>query len=384
MPASTKTQFLPLEEYSAPAMPTQDSVRRWYTSAIRFFDKGEEQVAARFSLTKASDALLDEAVSRPAFGAAVDDLDAEHLEWMSSKDRGNPNVRLLVLPPCDSENVIQVWAERHSFHVLQAPSREAILQQTDFASIDPGGDGPIIIPRLEDFMVRHHQGLNLLRSLLTEVNQSERQFFIGCNAWAWEFLKASIFADKMLPSPQSFKPYEADRLKQWLGTMIEDNDNKKINLKFYGAYNEDQDAETPSNFYHQLAALSRGVPWVAWAMMRARLELEPDEDAEPSNEPLEQSDGRTTLWVSPSVEHPIPAALRSSGLLILHALLIHGPMTLEELQIAAPAVTDFHVVYGLERLGFVKFTDSQIHCDAAMYFSVRGELSTAGFPLASL
>ena len=383
MPASTETQFLPLEDYSIPAMPTQDSVLRWYTSAIRFFEKGEVQAPTRTSLTSASQSLLDEAVPRPTFGSAVDDLNAEHLDWMSGKDHGDTNVRLLVLPPCDSENLIQVWADKQDLNVLEAPSREAILQQTDFASIDPGGDEPLVIPRLEDFMVRHHQGLNLVRSMLTHINQSDRRFFIGCNAWAWEFLKASIFADKMVPSPQTFKPYEADRLKQWLGTMIEDDDNEGMKLKFYGSYNEDQDNETPSNFYHQLAALSRGVPWIAWAMMRARLELEPD-DTQQSRESSDQSKGRTTLWVSPSIDRSIPAVLRSSGLLILHALLIHGPMTLDELQIAAPAVTDFHVVYGLERLGFVKFTESKMHCVAALYYSIRGELSTAGYPLASL
>ena len=389
MPASTNTQFQSLEDYSAPAMPTQDSVRRWYSSAIRFFDKGEVQVSTRSSLTKATQSILDEAIARPAFGSAIDDLDAEHLDWINSKDQSDGNIRLLVLPPCDTENLLQVWAKKHSFNVLQAPSREAILQQADFASIDPGGNEPLVIPRLEDFMVRHHQGLNLLRSLLTKINQVERRFFIGCNAWAWEFLKAAIFADTMLPSPQTFKPYEADRLKQWLGTMIEDDDRKKIKLKFYGGYNEDQDDETPSNFYHQLAALSRGVPWIAWAIMRARLELEPEDtdqsaESQQSKDSPKQSDGRTTLWVSPSIDRTIPSALRSSGLLILHALLIHGPMTFNELQIAAPAVTDFQVVYGLERLGFVKITESKMHCAAAMYYSVRGELSTAGYPLASL
>ena len=383
MPVTTNTQFLPLDEYSVPAMPTQDSVRRWYSSALRFFSGGEDSGSTQSSLTKASQDLLDEAVHRPAYGSAIDDLNAEHLDWITSKDRGDNNVRLLVLPPCDTANIVQVWAEEHSLNVLPAPPRDAILLEDDFASIEPGGDEPLVIPRLEDFMVRHHQGLNLVRSLLTSANQSDRRFFIGCNAWAWEFLKASVFADKMLPQPQTFKPYEADRLKAWLGKIVEDDDHPKIKLKFYGSYNQDGDDDTPSTFYHQLAALSRGVPWVAWEMMRARLELEP-QDAEQSEESHEESDGRVTLWVSPTIERAIPATLRSSGLLILHTLLIHGPMQLEELRIAIPAVTDFHVVYGLERLGFIKFTDSKVHCAAAMYSTVRNELSTAGFPMASL
>ena len=383
MPASSNAQFSPLEDYSVPAMPTQDSVRRWYSSALRFFEKGDNSVSTHPSFTKASPLLLDEVIHRPAYGSALKDLDTEYLDWMSSGERSDENVRLLVLPPCDSANLIHIWAEKHSLKVLQSPSREAILREDDFASIVPGGDEPLVIPRLEDFMVRHHQGLNLLRALLTQINQTERRFFIGCNAWVWEFLKATIFADKMLPPPQTFKPYDADRLKQWLGKMIEDDDRPKIKLKFYGSYNQDGDDETPSTFYHQLAALSRGVPWIAWAMMRARLELEP-EDAEQSEESLKDSDGRVTFWVSPTIERSIPAALRSSGLLILHTLLIHGPMELEELQIAVPAVTDFHVVYGLERLGFVELSDSKIYCTAAMYSTVRKELSTAGFPLASL
>ena len=383
MAASTKTKFLPLEDYSAPSMPTQDSVLRWYSSALRFFKKQEDDVVTRSSLTRAATNLLDEAIQRPAYGSAIDDLNTEYLGWMSGEDCGSDEVRLIVLPPCDCENVIQVWANDNSLNVLQAPSRGAILEQADYASIDPGGDDPLVIPRLEDFMVRHHQGLNLVRSLLTHINQSDRRFFIGCNAWAWEFLKASIFADKMLPSPQTFQPYTADRLKQWLGAMVEDDDSAEIKLKYYGSYNEDNDVETPFNFYHQLSALSRGVPWIAWAMMRDRLKLEP-EDAEQIEDSLQDSDGRTTLWVSPLNDRTIPAALRSSGLLILHTLLIHGPLTLSELQIAVPAVTDFHVVHGLERLGFITSTDSKMHCDAALYSTVRDELSTAGFPLASV
>lgn len=383
MPETETSAFIPLKDYSAPAMPTQDSVRRWYSSFLRNLQSLQKDDKKQSSLKEASKDVIDDAVQRPAYGSTVDDLNAEYLDWFNADDKNSERVRLLVLPPCDCSNVIRVWAEKQSLNVLEAPSREAILQGFDEETIDSNRDAPIVIPRLEDFFVRHHNGLHLIRSMLANINRANQQILIGCNAWAWHFLQAAIFADKILPAPHTLKPYDANRLKHWLRSMVEDDSDSELKLKFYGRYNQDDDADTPSKFYFQLAALSRGAPWIAWAMLRARLELEPD-DAELSHRQRQQAEDVTNLWISPTMERSIPHQLRSAGQLVLHSLLIHGPMTMDELQITLPSISDFNVVHGLQRLGLLEFDQQKFRCAAAMYHTIRSELSTAGFPMAEL
>lgn len=386
MPETEQSAFLRLEDYSAPSMPTQDSVRRWYSSFLRNFRSLQKDDNDQSSLKDASKEVVDDAVQRPAYGSVVDDLNAEYLAWVNADDGSVDRVRLLVLPPCDWSNVIRVWAEQQSLNVLQAPSREAILQGVDQGSTEPidgNDDTPIVIPRLEDFFVRHHRGLDFIRSMLATINQGNQRILIGCNAWAWHFLQASLFADKMLPTAQTLKPYNANRLQRWLRSMVEEDSDSELKLKFYGTYNQDDDADTPSKFYYQLAALSRGAPWIAWAMMRARLELEPD-SAKLSQRQRRQNDDVTHLWISPTMERSIPHQLRSAGRLVLHSLLIHGPLTMDELKITVPSISDFNVVSGLQRLGLLEHDQQKFRCAAAMYHTIRSELSTAGFPMAEL
>lgn len=410
MPTSespTDELFLKLNQYDVPAMPTQDSVRRWYDSLVRFF-KSDVQVEAehKSSLEKASRPLLNQAVRRPAYAHAIEDLNDGQLPWMKEfidqkgtddlRSADDETIRLLIMPPCETSNVVKVWAEKNDLEVLPVPTREEIIGHAE-GSTDAVGrllskDGPLVIARLEDFMLRHHKGLSLVREILKAANQSGRRILIGCNAWAWEYLIATVSADKLLPVPITFAPYHADRLEQWLYTMIEGEGGPELKLKFYGAYNKDRDSDSPSQLFYQLAALSRGTPWVAWAMIRARLELVPD-DADKaktvgsdtaSNSAANDPTEATELWVAPAVERTISPKLRSDGLLILHSLLIHGELTMEQLQQTVPVVSDFNVVYGLLRSGFMERQQDRLRCAACHYPTVRKELNKSGFPIAEL
>lgn len=406
-PPQPEEPFLELSDYCVPAMPTQDSVRRWYDTLVRFF-KSDVQVEAesKSSLQRASRPLLNRAVRRPAYSNAIQELNAVQLPWLNNPvgqdgcaDQfviDDQWIRMLVLPPCETSNVLNVWAEQNSIPVLHPPTREQIVGQgdrpTDVVGHVLNDDGPLVIARLEDFFVRHHNGLRFVRELLKAVNQTRRRILIGCNAWAWEFLTATVSADKLLPSPITFAPYHADRLQQWLYTMIEGEGGAELKLKFYGAYNKDGDSDSPSQLFYQLAALSRGTPWVAWSMIRARLELVPDDadrpkragKTQPSDPQEDPPSEATELWVAPATERTISPKLRPDGLLILHSLLIHGELTMEQLQQTVPVVSDFNVVYGLLRSGFVERQQGTLRCSACHYTTVRKELNKSGFPVAEL
>jgi hypothetical protein len=142
----------------------------------------------------------------------------------------------------------------------------------------------------------------------------------------------------------------------------------------------DDDDRFESDYLQSLAARSLGVPWIAWHQWRSSLRLRPDAEAEgEETRKCQQKNGeRETIWVSELPEKSLPDKVRSEALLVLHALLLHGPLTASQLSVVLPSVDIANVIAALELHRFVLRDRAVLLCRPAAYSSIRRHLLAAG------
>ena len=81
------------------------------------------------------------------------------------------------------------------------------------------------------------------------------------------------------------------------------------------------------------------------------------------------------------LELPLPLDDQQSGLLVLHALLMHGSLNAAELSAVLPYPTGTGVVAALLRAGFIQKQGDLLAPQAGAYPAMRNALKAAGFPL---
>jgi hypothetical protein len=66
---------------------------------------------------------------------------------------------------------------------------------------------------------------------------------------------------------------------------------------------------------------------------------------------------------------------------VLHALLIHGGLTGDQIVQTVPLVTYTHVLASLERSGLIDKVDGLYRCRPAAYPVIRDGLNNSGYPV---
>lgn len=353
-------------------------------------------------------------------------------------------LKVLVLPPCDPGDVVGTWALKDRHSVLTPPPRGA-LTQPDLLIDEPAlaGQGLLVVPQLERWFLRHRDGLAVARSLIEALGRLQRPCIVGCNSWAWAFLEKAAGSALVLPSPITFEAFHAAQLREWFQALGQ-RDAVAASTVWHGALNPQstdggdasdetrpesraevqeraladvQSGDAPGEplvfrfastgadvlanpddegkggshasdidrgYLKRLAARSLGIPWVAWSLwrdgLRAADDLQ-DNDAVPDKVRKNvQGDGRT-LWVSELPEYSLPRHHEKPALMVLHALLMHGALTREQLRSVLPALEDYGVLSALRTAGYVRTNDAdELHVCASAYPSTRSALKTAGFP----
>ncbi|NNJ26492.1 hypothetical protein [Alienimonas chondri] len=420
-------EFRPTGEYRYPAMPADDVVRSGWTRLKQVFVTQEDSapMIAEDRLQRATDGGFAPAAARPACDPLRRELDATLAEWAASEpDPFVPRLQLIVLPPGDGDGdgggLLAAWADRHGLERLASPPRDG---KGSFAAPthrppdlrgqrEEGGrrDDPLVIPRLERWFLRRHDGLGPIRALLEAIDRTDRRIVIGCNSWAWAFLKNAVDAHLVLPTGRTFQAFDADRLSSWFRELVSapsaggrGQDPVSFRLSDSGGTvlgadgRGDQPNGSARDYYRTLAARSLGVPWVAWDLWRRSLRSETqaakqaekeaaeiDPDADPADSAVASPDEpeRRTLWVAALEEFTLPARREPDALLILHSLLIHGPLTEAELRGTAPMLRrgGTGLLSALAGAGFVSHLGKRIACAPAAYPAVRTGLSASGFP----
>ena len=419
--------LVPLGDYRSPGMPAEHVVRAvWRRFKERFDSSDSDPVRADNRLQSTTLKVLDEVVGPPACGPLMHDFDAAVRAWLDEPEGTFHCV--VVLPPCDSTDLIGSWAKSRGHAVLGAPERDqghalSVIVDTakeshatgaenaaDGKALTPEGEAPLlVIPRLESWFLRRRNGLLAVRALLAELQQSERRCLIGCNSWAWAFLVRAAGAALVLPSPRTFVAFDAKRLQAWFSELAAaqaDSGRVAFRLAHSGAdvLALKDDGALSSNYLEELAARSNGIPWVAWHLWRNALRTGIDateiqkanghagtkpasqEDANKAAEAPENgvpADERT-FWITGVPDPDLPHHHDDNALLVLHALLIHGALDSTELLSVLPDATASEVLPALLRSGFLEKQGNQLTVKPSAYPAVRRALLADGFPIGEL
>lgn len=393
MPDEAPATFQSLTDYDVPAMPTIDAFQAfWARTRELFRHQPDGPLISDDRLRHSTSEILEEIVSPPACGPLVSELDATLADWLADP-RPRIGHRLIVLPPGDRNGVLQAWAVSGNYDILEAPARDDILDDPACDVPPLEGKGPLVIPALEDWFIRHRNGLGLIRALLARLDGLQRHVVVGCNSWAWQFLVQAVHADVVLGPPITFQAFDAPRLRDWFSQMAVSERLGPVEFldsrtgKEILAVDENEDVH---DVLVALAARSRGIPWIAWRLWRRSLRdralTEDDADDAELSETAQgaTTDEKLTLWVIALEEFSLPGANRTDTLLVLQALLIHGALTPQQLGRVLPVVGESNMLAALLAAGIVEREGEHVYCAPAAYAAIRSGLSTAGFPIAAL
>lgn len=387
--------LIPLAEYKLPSRPTTNELRAWFKKAFKLFQKdAEEPFIASDKLHHTAAALLDKIASPPAFGSLTAGLERSLREW-SRADSPEKRIRVIVVPPGDDAGLIATWAEEYRHEILRAPARGEI--DSGRAEVtDLEGEGLLVIPHLEYWFFRNFKGLATVRTLLEAIDRSHRKIVVSCDSWAWEYLTKAASVDLILPDPQTLRPFDGERLASWFSGLVAESGVKNLRFRESASGNDlldnggtDHAEKTRAGFFRELAARSRGIPWVAWSLWRGSIRLEQEEkiefvdghDVKPNTD---ESAEQQVLWVTALDEFSLPNEHRATALLVMHALLLHGALTREEIAALLPMRRARELLSALLRSRLIREQNGILACGTAAYPSIRAGLETAGFSMDKL
>ncbi|WP_416396966.1 hypothetical protein [Allohahella sp. A8] len=394
-------EFRPLGQYKLPSLQTKDALQLFLARIKKRFDSSQDKpYIAEERLHHTALQILNDVANPPAWGPLLDELDISLRDWVL-EERPAQWLKLIVLPPGEENGLLTKWAKQHNHDLLDPPERMSLLQPGDQAvqealslvQAQAKGPGVLVLPELDRWFLRHRNGLTVLRALLESLADLQRHCVIGCNSWAWLFIKKAVAADMILPEGMTFQAFDASRLRHWFHQLGEAHEDHDITFRLTRtgddvmALSED---DVPHDFFQGLAARSFGIPWVAWHLWRQSLrsgsksetlngEAEETEDAEARHRLVAADDDRT-LWIASLEEYTLPGREHDMVLQILHALLIHGGASAEELSAVLPRPVEPALLVALRKAGIIYRSGSTYRCQPAAYPAIRGGLAISGFP----
>jgi hypothetical protein len=381
------TELIPLSKYAAPAMPTEHALRAAWRRLQQRIGGNDGPMLPSAGLERGSLLLLDDLADPPACAPQLQALEHNLAGWARSHAAA-PRMQLVIVPPCDRTGAIETWARSAGHALLAAPSRLDLFGSgADIAAGGLSGDGLLVIPRLERWFVRQRNGLRVVRSLLAQLAASDRRCLVGCDSWAWAYLVKAASAELMLPQPRTFEACDAARLRRWfaeLATVGGDGASFRLARNGEDVLACDDDGEPRSKWLRELAARSGGIPWVAWHLWRAGLQLRADDTTLSERAARAVADDKRTVWVVDPDDARLPLVHEDRMLLALQALLIHGGLTAAELEAVLPATGDADVLPALVESGHLRRDRGLFSVRPSAYPAVRQALLAADFPVGAM
>jgi hypothetical protein len=305
-----------------------------------------------------------------------------------------------------TSEILTAWAQARGWRLVSAPSPEMILTGgQDWLTQFEEDDEPLVLPHLDHCYLRHYDGLTLLRRLLDHIISQSRRWLVGCDSWAWAYLSKALKVHTVFPTPFILEAFDHERLKIWFQQLAAESgeetfvfrqlDSGKYVLppatgdEASGDRSQGSGIET-SDFLKNVAAYSRGIPGIAWALWRRSFGFvnAMEEDGEENDKEAQAAGGGSAVY--PILVKPwsqlnlpgFPSQGASLGLLmVLHALLIHGGLwsrILPELLPLSP-MEIFEYLHLLEASGLVESGQGFWRVTPAGYPSVRLMLQSEGY-----
>ncbi len=356
-------EYITLAQYARPGAPAAEIVRGGLKSARRLIRPRADQASVDQGLLSAAPPyLLNRAAPVPDLEQMVTALEDALHNWFFTRDP-KASVKVVVGPPGSNvDKTVAALGRRKGWPVYGPPTPGEILAGGNswLDNLDANGLLPVVIPRLGNCYLRHHNGLALIGRFLDWLESTRRRCLVACDSWAWAYLVKALQIDAMLPPPLTLAPIDGKRLQFWLPTLARSNGGRFLFREagsgqpvFMVATGCDElirrntlrgqmeafgEWAGASTFAKQLAAYSRGLPEVAWSWWRECLQVTPEADKAISRG-LDSEENWYTVWVKPWSQLPLPSVPNSTGTtesIVLHTLLLHSGTTSELLEILLP------------------------------------------------
>jgi len=361
-----------------------------------------EPFRPRDDLTPLSRRQLEGVVPPPDWQPACESLDRALEDWRGTWGE-HQAAALLVAPPFSGHReMLSGLAQARGWQLIEPPSVPQILAGDHHWLSQFDGETPWVLPELSHCFLRHVHGLGLLRHFLSRVWSGEFGVgVIGCESWAWEYWRCVM--PNLKPSQLTVQAMDHQRLGSWFQALADRSGRRPVRFRQAdtGHWVLAERAENPlpprghkhSGFLKDLAAYSRGLPGVAWALWRLALRAEPETEVAASEESETAETAESghqaaarSIWVTgwdmikpPSVPQVMPPA---AGL-VLHALLLHGGLDAENLVRVTSLDADSvcQILHLLARAELIEDVPRGWSVTALGYPNVRRHLSGQGLPV---
>lgn len=349
-------QWVSMVDYRPPKASVKVVSENWFATLRNRFhpdDADAESAAKLDNLEALSHGQLARIAPAPDWGGAVAALDGALEDWLMAERPDRLTVFLIGPPHGGSAEILRLWAEQRQWRVLEPPAPEQILTgDSHWLSAQMAEERPWVLPALERVYLRHAAGLGLMRQFLNAAYRGDLgRGIIGCDSWAWAFLRR-IWSPSSQSRNLTLQAFDKERLTVGFRGLAGVSEGQP--LLFRQANNGQYVLPPPagtvdepvahSDFLQHLAAHSRGIPGIAWAIWRASLRARPDaETAAGETSAANRNSPHPTLWITPwdQINKPeLPPHAGRNQAFVLHALLLHNGLAAEWLARLLPLSPD--------------------------------------------
>ncbi|MCP5097922.1 MAG: hypothetical protein GY943_20435 [Chloroflexi bacterium] len=401
-------EYVPLNQYERPNPPAREAMRNGVVSFWkRLHPVNQLNLMRRKELQSIPPYLLNRAAPVPDSNQVMHALDMALQGWRQSKEV-RQTVQVIVGPPGSGvAEVVTELAKNKGWQIVGAPTTSQILEDGSawLANVMEDNLTPLVIPWFGKCFLRHQEGLTLMSRLVDWLQGTKRRCLIACDSWAWAYLIKALQIDVMLPIPLTLAPFDGTRLQFWLPSLarrihqgrfvFRDLSNGQPIFPMAEQYASDMkhidkqesyygDWVSVSYFIRQLAAYSRGLPGVVWAIWRECLQLSQDINLSKAARIEDLADDRFTVWVrewSQLTLPIVPAPIGTDECFILHTLLLHGDMTAQLLADLLPLSFNQvrHILHFFWEAEIVEQSDNVWRVSILAYPAVRQFLANEGY-----
>lgn len=329
-------EYVSLPDYRVPTPPAEkvavslwSSIRQMFqrTTAVDIQFKKEQDLHA---LPQVRMAYL---VPPLPWEDAATALDTTLRDWMEA-GLSEKSVKFFIGQPFSSHaEIVSLLGRQHRAEEIMPPSIEQILSNDESWFNDWPSSGTFwVLPNLEHCYLRHANGLDLVRRLLSlAANGKLGKGVIGCDSWAWAYVQ------RIFPLPQAaaitLQAFDARRLQCLLFELMKSRSKTEIHC--YNAKNGKEitaasaEGEQQQKEFVELAAHCRGNVAIATTYWRESLRYRPDEDEAWGHERTETDTGENrsgehVLVAEMPPDPELPIGIDEEFFLLLHAMLLHG------------------------------------------------------------
>jgi len=401
-------RLIPVHDYKSPAEPTSETLRNTLRNVRTWFKETAGQSApetatnAAPKLRMAPPGLLSWVAPPPTWEDALTAFDTALDTWCNADPQTAGIQSLVAAPYSDLANIAVAWGQARNYAIIKPPTPTQILENDPewMKQWQQNKAERLILPHLEQCYLRHHNGLDLVRRLLDWLWQTEVPCLLVTDSWAWSYLKQVHQLDAICRQPLTLAPLDAHALDRWLVILAnhdrpkefifrQEKDGRRV-LRYAlekateTATTEEKTQEKPSEFIRYLAARSRGISGVAWAIWRHTLQIAADDESEEEMPPKIVDEQGVTIWVTAWEElslPTLPSGLSTVEAFVLHNLLLHRQVREEILPLLMPssAAVTMQAVKRLQRAGIVQVDGHTWQVAPLAYATVRAYLRNEGY-----